>query len=379
MAITGNNTTSTRKRDLANQKSIAVGFKKTVFAHKAAAGETGISVGNLTVPSELSGAGFTNPSFSEIASVKMKLYRNNVRITSSAKGVLMDYLSYNISSSTQINWVGFTTEENEIFTVEIDHNARTGLRVVDAAPLIATSVLSAGVQDFSVGMPFEVNKYPNGQVGAVTVYVDGVAQNRNAGNATAAPGADGNYQEIDAGSGVGTIIRFNTTELYDRNITVISTGLLVEKPNEAQLAEVERVQGQVDKLVETVAELAGVPQTDFQSAPNQVDLKQFGDRVIALEGWQTVVTTTILTAQKTRKVLANTTSGAFTLTLPASPAVGDSVLVMDMQATFDTSNLTIGRNGNLISGVADDFLMDVEDAWAEFIYVGGGRGWQVRA
>jgi hypothetical protein len=283
MAITGNNTLSIRKKDLANQKSIAVGFKRTVFAHKAGAGETGISVGNLVTPTELSGMGFTQPTFSEIASGQMKAFRNNVKIVSSSKGLLMDFLSYNIKSATEIEWVGFTADQDEIFVVEIDHNARTGVRMVDAAPLVATGVLAAGSQDFSVGMPFAINKYPAMQVGAVTVYEDGVQVYRNTGNATATPSADGNYQEIDAGNGYGSLIRFNTTEAYDRNITVISTGLLVEKPNDSQLAEIEAVQGQVDRLVETVAALAGVPETDFQAAPSQIQLKQFGDRVLAME------------------------------------------------------------------------------------------------
>jgi hypothetical protein len=283
MAITGNNTLSIRKKDLANQKSIAVGFKRTVFAHKASAGETGISVGNLVTPTELSGMGFTQPTFSEIASGQMKAFRNNVKIVSSSKGLLMDFLSYNIKSATEIEWVGFTADQDEIFVVEIDHNARTGVRMVDAAPLVATGVLAAGSQDFSVGMPFAINKYPSMQVGAVTVYEDGVQVYRNTGNATAAPSADGNYQEVDAGNGYGSLIRFNTTEAYDRNITVISTGLLVEKPNDSQLAEIEAVQGQVDRLVETVAALAGVPETDFQAAPSQIQLKQFGDRVLAME------------------------------------------------------------------------------------------------
>ena len=98
MAITGNNALSIRKKDLSNQKSIAVGFKKIVFAHKAAAGETGISVGSLNAPSELTSKGFTNPSASEIMASDMRFYRKNVKIVSSAKGELMDYISYDIES-----------------------------------------------------------------------------------------------------------------------------------------------------------------------------------------------------------------------------------------------------------------------------------------
>lgn len=57
----------------------------------------------------------------------------------------------------------------------------------------------------------------------------------------------------------------------------------MEKPQASQLAEIERLQGQLDAIVTTVADLAGVPETDFRAAPNNVDLKVFGDRVLALE------------------------------------------------------------------------------------------------
>lgn len=377
--ITGNGTLSLRKKDLENQKVPALSFRKTTFAHKAVAGETGFNLASLTTPSELTSNGFSQPSVGELQNAQLLFYRNNLKLVSSARGVLMDFVSYNIVSSTQINWVGFTAEADEIFVVEIDHNARTGMRVVDAAPLVATGTMAAGVQDFSVGMPFQINKYQNMQVGAVTVSVDGVQQYRNSGNATASPGADGNYQEVDAGNGYGTIIRFNTTEVYSRNIAVVSTGLLVEKPNEAQLAELERVQGQIDKIIPTVAELAGVPETDFQAAPNQIQLKQFGDRVLDLEGWEVIITTTLLTQKKHRRILADTSSAPFTLTLPASPKVGDSITIMDAGGAWTTNNLTVARNGQNIIGIADDLLLDASDTWVELVYYSASRGWAVRA
>jgi hypothetical protein len=41
----------------------------------------------------------------------------------------------------------------------------------------------------------------------------------------------------------------------------------------------------------------------------------------------------------------NTTGGAFTVTLPTAPTIGDFISFIDYAGTFDTNNLTIGRNG----------------------------------
>ncbi len=46
----------------------------------------------------------------------------------------------------------------------------------------------------------------------------------------------------------------------------------------------------------------------------------------------------------------NTTNGAITATLPASPSDGDVVAFSDAASTFGTSNLTIDGNGNNIAG-----------------------------
>ena len=120
-------------------------------------------------------------------------------------------------------------------------------------------------------------------MGAVMVVIDGDPQFRNVGNATAAPSADGDYEEVDNGAGRSSLIRMNSTSGSDRSFHVISTATTVIRPDGSVMDEIEKQNGIIDKLVETTAVLAGVPETDFQSAPTQPQLKQFGDRLVQAE------------------------------------------------------------------------------------------------
>lgn len=55
----------------------------------------------------------------------------------------------------------------------------------------------------------------------------------------------------------------------------------------------------------------------------------------------------------------DTTGGAFTATLPPSPAAGDWVLLRDTARNCATANLTLDRNGSNVYGAAQNYVMDV--------------------
>lgn len=75
-------------------------------------------------------------------------------------------------------------------------------------------------------------------------------------------------------------------------------------------------------------------------------------------------------------VLANTTSGTWTLTLPALPAANDTIPVADYAGTFGTNKLIVARNGNRINALLED--MDVTKPWASFdlVYIDATVGWR---
>lgn len=94
----------------------------------------------------------------------------------------------------------------------------------------------------------------------------------------------------------------------------------------------------------------------------------------------TTTKTSNYTASANDGVLTNTTAGAFTVTLPASPSNGAQVIVADAAGTWGTNNLTVGRNGNNIADVAQDLVCDISGASVQFVYNSSGTAsWEVFA
>jgi hypothetical protein len=91
--------------------------------------------------------------------------------------------------------------------------------------------------------------------------------------------------------------------------------------------------------------------------------------------WDTTKKTTGFTAVNGVGYFCDTTSGAFTMTLPATPSAGAIVALKDYANTFDTNNLTIGRNGSNINGSASNALISVQGQALTLIYIDATQGW----
>ena len=93
--------------------------------------------------------------------------------------------------------------------------------------------------------------------------------------------------------------------------------------------------------------------------------------------WQ-AVDTTGFTAVAGEGYFCNTTSAAFTATLPAG-TIGDECSFIDYAGTFDTNNLTIGRNGSdKINGSAADLTVSVERAAFTLVFTDSTQGWLLK-
>jgi hypothetical protein len=91
--------------------------------------------------------------------------------------------------------------------------------------------------------------------------------------------------------------------------------------------------------------------------------------------WDTSVKTTGFTATANKGYFCNTTSAAFTVTLPATPSAGDEVIILDYAGTFDTNGLIISPNGGKIEGGTDNLALTGEREGVRLVYIDSTQGW----
>jgi hypothetical protein len=91
--------------------------------------------------------------------------------------------------------------------------------------------------------------------------------------------------------------------------------------------------------------------------------------------WQSSVKTSGFTAVAGEGYFCNTTSSAFTVTLPATPTAGQQVAVVDYAGTFDTNALTISPNGNKIEGATASLQLSGEREGVLLVYIDSTQGW----
>jgi hypothetical protein len=91
--------------------------------------------------------------------------------------------------------------------------------------------------------------------------------------------------------------------------------------------------------------------------------------------WQSSVKTSGFTAVAGEGYFCNTTSSAFTVTLPATPTAGQQVAVVDYAGTFDTNALVISPNSNKIEGGTINLQLSGEREGVLLVYIDATQGW----
>ena len=91
----------------------------------------------------------------------------------------------------------------------------------------------------------------------------------------------------------------------------------------------------------------------------------------------TAASKTTYTAVASDQIVVDTAANIVTITLPATPAVGDEVTIMDGSATggFATNNCVVARNGSNIEGAASDDSLTVNNQCVTLIYANATKGW----
>jgi len=103
----------------------------------------------------------------------------------------------------------------------------------------------------------------------------------------------------------------------------------------------------------------------------------WSSKALPASGLSYVTKSTTYTTQNNEGVLANTALGSFTVTLPASPVVGNQVVIADSYGDFGANSLTVARNGSTIENIAEDLILDINGVSVQLVYT--GNTWDVFA
>lgn len=108
-----------------------------------------------------------------------------------------------------------------------------------------------------------------------------------------------------------------------------------------------------------------------EAAIRSVSPLRVAQAIAALIPYDPVITATSVTAVTRQHV--EVTAASQTVTLPASPSLGDEVSV----GVGDFTNTIIGRNGELIQSLAENMTVDVGSTVVALRFIGGSIGWRI--
>jgi len=211
------------------------------------------------------------------------------------------------------------------------------------------------------------------------VYFDGVSTNTGV--------YDVGFGAATSPGGSSTQVQFNDSGSFGGDADLIwtaGTGLIINSQKELRLADSDDSAYIGMKSAATVSGSYTITWPGAVAGGNGYLLKSTTGGVLSWEeasaggtSWQAVKTTTY-TAVAGQGIFANTSGGAWTLTLPSSPTIGDEVAVVDYAGTFDTNNLTIGRNSKNIQGSAADLTVATERAGFTLVFTDDTQGWLLK-
>ena len=94
-------------------------------------------------------------------------------------------------------------------------------------------------------------------------------------------------------------------------------------------------------------------------------------------GLSPVAVSTNITMVKNTRYFVDTTSD-LTLTLPATPSLGDEIELYDAGNNAFNNDVIILRNGEKINGLTDNAALDINGFTVSFIYTGSTYGWRMK-
>lgn len=271
---TGKENFTLEKQENGNERFPVVGVRGINFAHESPGGETNIPYNNLILPSDYASSGFSNPSYNFLAEQALNRFKGQVLITSSL-GYPIQKSEY-VVGATSIEFKNYVTSPDEILEVSINGAISGGQVLGDIRTYKIPGEIADTLDEFDMGIEVNINNF------MFLVHRDGEQMFQADNNDSS--GATGNFYILDPDNdGMGSTIKFFDPAVGNEGIMVSSIGGVIDSPSVSTFQEIDYLAGQLDVVIPTVAALAGVPESNFRAAPNNVNIAAFNNRVTAIE------------------------------------------------------------------------------------------------
>jgi hypothetical protein len=283
MSAIGKSSNGFERTDVLEQRDGSRFSRRLKFWHQATAGDTGISLSALVMPSAVLGK--TNPNPSQLGRAKMLTNQNALVLRSSSRGTLEDGVEYQVTGDLQIQFISpFIAQDGEFFIGTMEEPNQFGTVVADALSFAVSTELNSGSTDVTLPFAVSTKALVGSQIPSLLVMRNGSLQRQNPGNASSS--TQGNYYLVDpTGSGFSSLVRFNDAGVLQpsglkETVDVAPIGVSMFSATDGVLQALQSLGAQADAMASVLAETAGVPTTTFQANPNYQDLRQYGDTVL---------------------------------------------------------------------------------------------------
>jgi len=266
-----------------------------------------------------------------------------------------------VEQGTTYHDAGFTVTSN-VTTVGTD--AITLVQFNGASGITAGVGLSKTGNTLDVNLGAGISETPSDEVGIDTYVNGGLFTTTDGTSASTVTGAqlaiklDGSTLTLGANGVKVSDSVINEIDAIETGAGLSTTGAYVANGSANYISGATNLKHADDLLDAKIKEVA-----------DSID----NNKVV----WQTKSSTYTMVAGD--KIIADTSGGAWTITLPASPAVGDQVQILDATGDFGTNNLTVARNGSNIMGLAENMDCDMADEGFLLVYANASEGWKLEA
>ena len=291
-------------------------------------------------------------AFDSAGAVTVQSYLNNEAVILNAQDEVGDGVTTTYSLATSVN-------SPNLLQIAIDGLLQE----------VSSYSVSGGNLIFSVAPPFqsviEIRSFIQKEITSTNLTTSEFAGNGSTTSFTLGSSAvkqntfvyiNGVYQFKSTYSVSGTTITFSTAPPAGSGIEVVTAGFTTSVIGTPAADSVGTAQIQNNAVTTAKIADANVTAAKIASVPITV-------------GITSVVTATSITAIVNTHVYVS--AATKTITLPASPAIGQRVLV----TVGNFTDTVVGRNGSKIMGSATDFTMDAAYLSIQFIYTDATQGW----